>query len=92
MLIFNLPGMVIAFLAFFAAFLIKQLIGFSADGPAMIIGGPLCVVLDLTYRNQQEDGSFFSPARGGAIFFIPVWVWGIVCFVMGVVSTIRLLI
>jgi hypothetical protein len=88
-IIFNLPGIVMAVIAFVPAFLIKELVGFTTEGPAMIIAGPLCVALDLAYRNRQEDGSFWAPGVGGALFFIPVWVWGIVWFLMGLVSTIR---
>jgi hypothetical protein len=84
-IIFNVPGILMVAIAFGVAFGIGHLAGTSAEGPLMIIAGPLCVAMDLAYRYKRADRRWFSPGVGGALFFIPVWILGIVWLVLGVV-------
>ncbi len=88
-IIFNLPGILMAAVAFGIAFGIGHLVGISAEGPLMMIAGPLCAAIDLAYRHRRPDRHWFHPGFGGALFFIPVWMFGIVWLVLGVVYTVR---
>ena len=47
MIIFNYAGIIIAVIGFAVAFGIGAIIGTSAEGPLMIIAGPLIAILDL---------------------------------------------
>lgn len=71
-IIFNWPGILIVAIAFAITFGIGRLAGISAEGPLMIIAGPLCAAMDLVYRFRHPEGRWFHPNQGGALFFIPV--------------------
>jgi hypothetical protein len=75
--------------AFGIAFGIGRLAGTSAEGPLMIIAGPLCAVMDLAYRFRRPERHWSHPGFGGALFFIPVWLFGIFWTVLGVFYTIQ---
>jgi hypothetical protein len=86
-IVFNVPGILIAAIAFGIAFGVGHLTGISAEGPLMIIAGPLCMAMDLAYRFRRSERRWFHPSSGGALFFIPVWILRIVWLVLGVVYT-----
>jgi uncharacterized membrane protein len=89
-IIYNLPGIAIFAIAFGTAFGIGRLTEISGEGPLMIIAGPLCMALDLGYRFfRRPDHSWFNPSFGGALFFIPVWILGIIWLVLGAVYSIQ---
>src|SRR5262245_46877619 len=88
-IIFNWPGILMVAIAFAIAFGIGHLAGNSAEGPLMIIAGPLCVTMDLVYRLRHRERRWFHPNRGGALFFIPVWILGIIWLVLGVAYAIQ---
>ena len=88
-IIFNLPGILIASVAFGVAFGLGHLVGFTAEGPLMIVAGPLCAAMDLAYRSRRPERRWFHPSFGGALFFIPVWVFGIIWLVLGITYTIQ---
>jgi hypothetical protein len=88
-IIFNWPGIIMVAIAFAMAFGIGHLAGISAEGPLMIIAGPLCAAMDLVYRFRHPARRWFHPNGGGAVFFIPVWVLGIIWLALGVVYAIR---
>jgi hypothetical protein len=88
-IIFNLPGILIAAIAFGIAFGVGHLAHLSGEGPLMIIAGPLCAAMDLVYRAKRSGRGWFHPSLGGALFFIPVWVFGILWFVLGIVYSIQ---
>ena len=88
-IIFNWPGILITAIAFGIAFCVGYLAGITAEGPLMIIAGPLCAAMDLTYRFWRPYRRWFHPSFGGALFFIPVWILGIVWLVLGIVYTIQ---
>ncbi len=75
-IIFNVPGIIMTAIAFAVALGIGHLTGTSAEGPLMVVAGPLCIAMDLVYRLQAADRRWFSPSVGGALFFIPVWILG----------------
>lgn len=88
-LIFNGPGIVMAVVAFAIAFGIGKLTGTSAEGPLMMIAGPICIALDLAYRFQYSARRWFHPDAGGALFYIPVWLLGILWLVLGIAYTVQ---
>ena len=87
MIIFNYPGIIIAAIGFAIAFGIGAIFGTSAEGPLMLIGGPIVALLDLGYRFTVKNGHWFIPHRGGSLFFLPVWALGAFWFVLGIVYT-----
>lgn len=87
--IFNIPGIVIAGIAFGVAFGVGRWMGTTAEGPLMIVAGPLCAVMDAAYRYRRPEGRWFSPGVGGAMFLIPLWILGILWFVLGIVYTLQ---
>ena len=89
MIHFNLPGFAIFGIAFGAAFGVCHLIGTADEGPVMMIAGPLCCVLDGSYRYWKAERSWFAPHAGGSMFFIPIWLFGIVWLVLGIIYTVR---
>ena len=76
-------------IAFAITFGIDQLAGISAEGPLMIISGPLCAAMDLIYRFRHPERRWLHPNRGGALCFIPVWILGIIWLALGVVYAIQ---
>jgi hypothetical protein len=88
-IIFNWPGILMVAIAFGIASGVGHLAGIPAEGPAMLIAGPLCVAMDLLYRLRRSGCRWLHPSLGGALFFIPVWILGIVWSVLGVASAIQ---
>jgi hypothetical protein len=88
-IIFNWPGIIMAAIAFAIAFGIGHLTGCTTEGPLMIIAGPLCVAMDMSYRFWVSGRRWFHPNCGGAIFFIPVWILGIIWLGLGIVYAIQ---
>jgi hypothetical protein len=79
MIIFNILGWGMFFLAVLIAGLIAQLLGkfTSFESPVfLVITGVLMIVLDLGYRTTRGESSLLHPRRGGQIFFIPIWILG----------------
>ncbi len=80
-ILFNLPGALCVGLGILLAFLIHP----TGGKTTILIAGSIMAVSDIILRsvNKDADGnrSFFSPRRGGNIFFIPVWIIGFVVFV-----------
>ena len=88
-LIFNWPGILMVAIALGIASGIGQLAGTSAEGPPMIIAGLSCAAMDLVYRARRSGHRWLHANFGGALFFIPVWILGIVWLVLGVASAIQ---
>lgn len=88
-IIFNIPGIVIVAISFAIAFGVGHLTGTSAEGPLMIIAGSLAAAFDVIYRLKQSVRHWFHPSYGGSLFFLPVWIFGVLWMVLGVVYTIN---
>jgi hypothetical protein len=88
-IIFNRPGILMVVIALGIASGIGQLAGPAAEGPSMIIAGLSCAAMDLVYRVRRSGRRWLRPSFGGALFFIPVWILGIVWLVQGVASVIQ---
>lgn len=74
-IIYNFIALGIALAALAIAFLVGQLLGFSDPHRLLMIGAPVAAVLDLIYRARTRR--FFHPRGGGALFFIPLWCFGL---------------
>jgi len=75
-IVYNRWGIVIAFtpLIFIGICAV-----YMPDGTEwMLLGlwGITMVLSDLIFRMVSEDGHWIHPRRGGHIYFIPVWIWG----------------
>ncbi len=87
MIIFNRLGFVIFISSFGVALLIGQLVGISSDGPLMMIGGPLAAIADVIYRRTRSSPNWFDSKTGGNLFYAPVWLFGAVWTVLGILYT-----
>jgi hypothetical protein len=89
-MIFNFIGLGICAVAFGVAFVVGMLLGNSDENAVMLVAGPVAFVCDLLYRNRRKqiDGWWWGPRLGGQLFFIPVWLFGLLW--MGI-ATFRLL-
>ena len=83
MIIFNLVGIVIFALSFGIATGLAKALGLSTEGLTMLIGGPLAASLDLAYR-KFIGKHWLRPGAGGSLFFVPVWLLGVVWSLLGV--------
>ena len=89
MIIFNYVGIIMTAIAFAVAFGVGAIFGTEAEGPLMIIAGPLLAAMDVTYRLNTKGGHLYIPDRGGSLFFLPVWAFGAFWFVLGIVYTVQ---
>ncbi len=62
---FNWIGAGICAIGFGIAFAIGFLAGTSAEGPLMIIAGPIIAALDIAYRLKSSKGHWIHPGGGG---------------------------
>jgi hypothetical protein len=63
--------------------------GINAEGPLMILAGPLLTVFDLAYRRLHPRGRWFYHEGGGALFYAPVWMFGLLWLGLGIAYTIQ---
>jgi hypothetical protein len=73
----NVAGLLILAISFGIAFGAGWIAGFSDEGRLMVIAGALVALVDFTFRVTRENGHWFSASRGGALFFLPVWLFGV---------------
>ena len=85
----NLLGVGICGLALGIALAVGHFAGTFDEGPLMIVFGPLCIGMDVAFRFRRPERRWFHPDTGGSVFFIPLWVLGILWLVLGVVYTIQ---
>jgi hypothetical protein len=83
MIVFNLVGLAIFALSFGIATGLSKAMGLSSEGLLMLLGGPLATTLDLAYR-KLIGKHWLRPSAGGSLFFIPVWLLGIVWGLLGI--------
>jgi hypothetical protein len=83
-LIVNPAGFAMLAVAFAAAFAIGYLVGTSAEGILMIVASPFLVGADVVYRATRATRQWFHPHGGGMLFFVPIWVWGVVWLLLGI--------
>jgi hypothetical protein len=90
-LIFNAAGLIITVASFGVAFLLCRASGVDAEGPIMMIAGPLIAAADLAFRARLEPGRrrWFHADSGGMLFFLCAWQFGVFWFVLGAVYALR---
>lgn len=88
MIIFNIPGIIIAAAAFGIAIGVGAIAGIEDEGPLMLAGGVLVLVFDLAYRLLRKNGHWLSPDKGGSLFFLPAWIFGALWIVLGAVDVL----
>ncbi len=55
--------------------------GYLDSNIALILMGLIIMVLDLGIRRPQEAKDLFSTTEGGHLFYIPVWIVGIITMI-----------
>jgi hypothetical protein len=88
-IIFNYVGILMTVIAFAVAFGIGAIVGTDAEGPLMVIAGPLLAGMDIAYRLNTRDGHIYIPHKGGSLFFLPAWAFGGLWFVLGIIYTVQ---
>jgi hypothetical protein len=83
--IFNALGLAFIGIGFAVAMSIRAVAGIESEGATMLILGPVVAATDLIFRLSHRDGHWFSPRRGGQLFFLPVWMFGVLWIVLGAV-------
>ena len=85
---FNWIGLAMFVAALAATAAILHVIGTSGQGPAVLLGGALLVLLDLGVR-RANGARLFSGRGGGTIMYLPVWMWGMVWTGLGALDCLR---
>lgn len=60
--------------------------GTKPEGPPFIMAGILLLLGDLAFRATKGERQWLHPDAGGMIFYAPVWGWGILWLVLGIVK------
>jgi hypothetical protein len=81
----NVLGIGMCAIAFGAAFAVGKYFGFAGEDQLMMIAGPIAAVSDLLYRARSKEGHWLHPNKGGALFFMPVWCFGIIWLAIGAI-------
>ncbi len=89
MIIFNIIGLVMLAIGFGMSFGVGSVGGLTGEGPLMIVAGPLLIVSGIWHRMSLGASAWFRPRAGGSLFFAPVWLWGVIWSVLGVVYTLQ---
>jgi hypothetical protein len=88
-IIFNLPGIVMTACAIGIAFGLGEPTGWNNEGFLTSVSGAFVLTFDLAYRLMRRDGHWYKPDKGGSLFFLPAWVFGILWFILGIVYIVR---
>lgn len=84
-LVFNLPGIFMVAMAWGLAFGFGALVGTRSEAPLTIFAGVLILMLDMVYRLLRKEGHWIVPSRGGSLFYLPAWGFGILWITLGIV-------
>jgi len=79
----NATGLAILAVSFATAIGVGWIAGFNDEGRLMILGGALVSLLDFTLRVAREEGHWLYPTRGGMLFFLPLWMFGVLWVGLG---------
>jgi hypothetical protein len=88
-IIFNWLGLAFLGIGFAVAMSIRAAAGIESEGGTMLILGPVVLVTDLAYRLLRKDGHWFSSRQGGQLFFLPLWMFGVLWTILGAVYLYR---
>jgi hypothetical protein len=87
--IFNWIGVVCLAVGFGAMAFFSHATGIKSEPKLMLVLGPVSMVVDLAYRLLRRDRDLVSPTKGGQLFFIPIWVFGLLWIILGGVRVLR---
>jgi hypothetical protein len=85
--VFNLLGLAMFFVAAGVGSAIAHVLGFSNVGVAMVFSGPLLAFIDIGYRKARKASMIWR--GGGSMMFLPAWFWGVMLVVLGVLRIRR---
>ena len=92
MIIFNFIGLAMVGACFAIAYVFGWVTSSTGEDVLMVIAGPLLFICDMLYRRKRTVGTegqwWYHHRRGGQLFFIPIWVFGLLWMLLG---TFRLL-
>ncbi len=88
--ILNIAGLVMVIIAG----LILSGMNAITDSSSMAgaVAGITTVLMDVIYRVKKDENQsinwtkFIRPFRGGHVFYVPVWIWGIIIVIAGLAS------
>src|SRR5262249_48729877 len=86
---FNFLGLGMLALSFTAAYAVSHLLGVSGNAPFMLVSGPIAFVCDVAYRRKHPTGHWLHPTGGGSFLFVPIWVFGTLWIMIGLVYAAR---
>lgn len=86
---FNYRGLIMCVIAFTIAISAGRLLELPGEGPVMIIAGPLVMFCDLGYRLTNEAGHWAISDRGGSLLALPLWSFGLLWLVLGIIYTVQ---
>ena len=89
MIILNLVAIACLGIAAVATLLFSSLTGIKDEPPLMLVLGLVSMACDLTYRFTRQERNMYLPSKGGAVFGIPVWMFGLFWIVLGTVRMVR---
>jgi len=79
----------ICVIGFGLAFLAQCFLGSMSEGHLMIIAGPIIAILDIAYRLRSKDKSLFKSSKGGSLFLLPAWCFGLFWLILGMVYVLN---
>jgi hypothetical protein len=88
-IIFNWLGLAFCAVGFGIAFAIGYMLGITEEGFLMVIAGPITSAIDIVYRIKSKNGHWLNPNRGGSLFFLPVWCFGLLWLIFGIIYMIK---
>ncbi|HEV3025313.1 MAG TPA: hypothetical protein VGX76_22735 [Pirellulales bacterium] len=47
------------------------------------------LALDLAYRLLRQEGHWLNPVKGGSLFYLPAWIFGVLWIAFGTVYTFQ---
>jgi hypothetical protein len=71
------------FTALLVGFAATSLFGIANPHVALLVGGPVLVWIDMTYRRRVGGGRWFDHKAGGHMMLIPVWIIGVLWVALG---------
>ncbi|HET9625207.1 MAG TPA: hypothetical protein VFP84_27755 [Kofleriaceae bacterium] len=85
MIVGNLIGFVMVFVAAGVCALITKVVGHAESNTlALIFTAPVLIALDLAYRKYR--GATLFGRAGGRLFFLPAWLIGSLLGLLGIAS------
>jgi hypothetical protein len=82
-IIFNIIGLLMVAVGFGVAYGLTRLVGSSDEDLLVITAAAAAVACDVAYRCLHPSGHWLSPTRGGSLFFLPVWLCGLLAAAWG---------